>query len=298
VKRGWITWDQRELPRAAFESRLDRARKLLAQQDLHALVVYTDVWRSNRVRRFSNFMPYWNRALLAIPRESAPVLLCGLSPRVYPWIKSVTILEEILPSPNLVQRLQQLRAERNWERIGALDLAGFPNDLYMPLKAAGVEEVTATDAPDDWELAMYRRAAQMARDGLKHEMSSGVGQLDFQFTGRLESLFRRAGAEDLVILLTNGRTAPAPARGERLGEQFSIALALEYRGHWVKIVRNQAGQAGEITGTAYTENLSGAYPYESGAGPVFAARWETARNGLRLFHGDTYRRGAHGAELL
>jgi len=121
---------------------------------------------------------------------------------------------------------------------------------------------------------------------------------DHEFTGRLERKFRRAGAEDLVVLVTNGKTPPAPARGERLGPAFSVALALEYRGHWAKIVRNRVTQELHPPATAYTETLSGSYPYESGGGPVFAARWETAHQGARLFHGETYHRGPAGIQLL
>ena len=286
-----------ELPRAAFERRLNAARQQLAERDLPALVVYTDVWRSNCVRHFSNFMPYWNRALLVIPRETPPLLLCGLSPRVYPWIRSVTILEEILPSPNLAQRLLQLCADRGWTRIGAVDFPSFPHDLYTPLKGVAIEDLSLPEAPDEPELAMYRRAAKMAREGLKEEIPQGVGQLDHTFAGRLERRFRRGGAEDLVILLTNGKTPPVPARGETLGESFSLSLALEYRGHWVKVVRNPVEVSGLPT-TAYVETLSGSYPFESGAGLIFAARWEIPHDGLRLFHGDTYCRGPEGAELL
>lgn len=304
MKRGWITWDQSELPRAAFDARLHAARTLLADRDLPALVVYTDVWRSNRVRHFSNFMPYWNRALLVIPRETPPMLLCGLSPRVYPWIKSVTILEEILPSPNLPQRLMQLCAERNWTRIGAMDFTSFPYDLYTPL-AGKVEDLSLPDSPDEWEISMHRNAAQMARQGLAEEVPHAAGRLDHEFTGRLERKFRRAGAEDVVILLTNGRTPPAPARGEKLTDASSVSLALEYRGHWAKIVRTVGqteidpalGLPSRQSGV-YTEALSGPYPYESGESAIFAARWETAHKGLRLFQGDTYRRCPQGAELL
>ncbi len=298
MKRGWIAWDQTELPRAAFETRLDAARKKMAERELPALIVYTDIWRSNRVRHFSNFMPYWNRALLVIPRDQAPMLLCGLSPRVYPWIRSVTTLDEILPSPNLAQRLLQLCAERGWTRIGALDFASFPNDLFTPLKAFAIEDISLLDLPDEWEVSMYRRAANMAREGLMEEIPPGVGLIDHEFTGRLERKFRRAGAEDLVILLTDGRTPPRAARGEKLGNSFSVALALEYRGHWIKLVRNAVAYASGLRSDAYTETLSGPYPFESGEGPIFAARWETSHEGLRLFHGDTYRQGPHGAELL
>jgi len=299
VKRGWITWNQTELPRPAFDARLEAARRRLAERDLPALVVYTDIWRSNRVRHFCNFMPYWNRALLVIPRETPPMLLCGLSPRVYPWIRSVTILDEILPSPNLPQRLLQLCAERAWTRIGALDFRAFPSDLYTPIgKGVAVEDISLPALPDQPELSMYRRAAMMARDGLKEELMRGVGLFDHDFTGLLERKFRRAGAEDLVILLTNGRTPPAPPRGEKLGSTFSISLALEYRGHWIKIIRSPAAQVSDLPGDAYLETLAGPYPYELGEGALFAARWETAHGGVRVFHGDTYLRAPQGAQLL
>lgn len=293
MKRGLITWDKSELPPEAFESRLAAARAALAEQDLPALIVYSDLWKSNHGRFFSNFMPYFNRGLLVIPREDKPVLLCGLSPRVYPWIKSVTILDEILPSPNLPQRLLQVCSEKDWKRVGVLDLDQLPYDLYTPIRA-GVEcrdvpSRSVRPAPDKWELAMYRRAADMARKSLDEEVPAGVGLVDYEFVGHLERKFRLAGAEDLVILVTNGQTPPAPATGAKLTAEFSVCVALEYRGHWVKLIRNAAGitSGGNSAGTS--EDLSGPYPFDaSKTGPIFASHSELEVRGLRVFFGDTY----------
>src|SRR5579871_1545105 len=118
MKRGLIAWDKSELPPEAFETRLAAARKRLAERDLPALVIYSDLWRSNYGRFYSNFMPYFNRAFVVIPLADKPFLLCGLSPRVYPWIKSVTIFEEIVQSPNLAQKLIDICSQRGWKRIG------------------------------------------------------------------------------------------------------------------------------------------------------------------------------------
>jgi hypothetical protein len=148
---------------------------------------------------------------------------------------------------------------------------------------------------------MYRRAAKMARDGLTEELGRGAGQTDHEFASRLERKFRRAGAEDLVILLTNGQCAPAPARGETLGSDFSVALALEYRGHWVKLARSASGRDPFPT-RLHVETLSGPYPYEiSGrleTPAILAIRFESRTEGLRLFHGDTYWSGDQGLALL
>jgi len=326
MKRGLITWDKTELPPDAFESRIEAARNSLAERDLPAVVIYTDIWKSNQGRHFTNFMPYWNRALIVLPREGAPVLLCALSPRVYPWIRSVTILDEIRPSGNLVEKLLEMCSEKSWNRIGVLDLARLPADLYLPVLAGKIE---AEDVPssdvwpvlDQWELSMHRRAAQLARRVLAEEFQKAAGCVDHQFAGRLERAFRRAGAEDLVILMTNGQTSPAPPTGRKIGEQSSVMVALEYRGHWIKLsrphpssivaasleslFRNSIKDSGAGLNTSvYLESLSGPFPYESceqadlATGKLFALHIELQADNHRLFYGDTCRRGQEGAELL
>ena len=57
MKRGLITWDKSEIPPEVFQRRIDLVRGVLKQRELSALVVYSDLWRSNQARFFSNFMP-------------------------------------------------------------------------------------------------------------------------------------------------------------------------------------------------------------------------------------------------
>jgi len=82
---------------------------------------------------------------------------------------------------------------------------------------------------------MHQRAEQMAREILTSELPKGAGLTDYQFSGILERAFRRAGAEDLVLLFSTGDSVPRPARGAMLDHQFSVAVALEYRGHWARV---------------------------------------------------------------
>ena len=168
---------------------------------------------------------------------------------------------------------------------------------------------------------MRRRAAQMARRILTEELAHGPGAMDYQFVGRLERAFRRAGAEDLLILLSNGQTPPAPARGVLLQQGFSVTAAMEYRGHWVKLSRPctspqttdslQKRWEGLLCDfqrpvelPVYAENLSGPCPYEFcdrfqlRRGDLFAFHVEFRAGGQRLFYGDTCRFGETGADLL
>jgi hypothetical protein len=323
MKRGLITWDKEELSPAVFERRLQRVRDFLLEQHLPALVVYSDLWRSNPARFFSNYMPYFNRALLIIPLVEPPTLLCALSPRVYGWIRSVTTIEDVRPAGNFVGPLFQLAAERKWNRIGCLEFEQFPCDLHQALRSESLPVVSVDAAglhsagSDSTELAMMRKAAILAKKILSAEMPAGAGQLDHHFTGKLEQKFRRAGAEDLIVLLTNGNGPPVPPIGAALRENFSVSLAVEYRGHWTRISRPHASDdllvrcqrtLDDVLGgkrkDAVFENLTGSYPYESvdasGVTPpsIVAVHVACEHAGARLFYGETCICGPSGFKSL
>ena len=314
MKRGLISWDRAELPAAAFDARLSAVYQLCADFDVPALVAYSDVCRSNDVRYISNYMPYWNRALTVVPRGEKPILLCALSPRVYPWIKSVTVHETILPSPSLPAQLVKLCAERGWSKVGVLDRAGLPNDLYTQL---GAEKLAVVDIPrgafrpvaTESELAMHRRAAALARETLESEVTRGaIGLIDHELTGRLERRFRRAGAEDLVVLISDGRSVPLPAAGNKINENSSATVALEYNGHWVKLSRNVNNVSSVLPPAAdaeiHRELLSGRYPWEGMTSHEDALNVITSvqvmirRGENRLYYGDTGIQGPDGWHQL
>jgi hypothetical protein len=314
MKRGLITWDRARVPPSAFATRLDALNQLMERYGIPALVVYTDVWRANDVRYVSNYMPYWNRAFAVIPRGEQPVLLCSLSPRVYPWIKTVTIHEIIVPSPSLPAQLLKLAAERGWSRLGILDYEGLPNDLYLQIRAEQLEVLDiprhlVRAAPDAAEIAMHRHAAAIAREALADELvASAIGLTEFSLIGRIERLVRRAGAEDLVAMVSNGHSGLRPASGEPVSRNTSVMAAVEYSGHWAKVARNVAGLSSPLSSmeqSGYLETLSASYPWqpvqaqERPAAAVVALQAQLPdATGVRLFYGDTGLRSAAGLELL
>ena len=268
MKRGLITWDKTELPPEVFQRRMEIARKVLGERQLPALVVYSDLWRSNQARYFANYMPYFNRALLILPVEGKPTLLCGLSPRTYRWIQSVTPIDDVRPAGNFAKPLGEIAAERGWTKVGVLDAEQLPYDLSEALQAGTVglvnveSEAVFHPAKDEYEIAMRGKAAELVRAALAEELPFGVGKLDHEFVGRLERRLRMAGAEDLVILLTNGDGPPAPARARRLEAGYSISIALEYRGHWTRLTKT-AGSDKLDSRLQVEERMDGSYPYEA-----------------------------------
>ena len=317
MKRGLITWDRSEIAPAVFDRRIDSVRTILRERNLGALLIYSELWRSNQARYFANYMPYFNRALLVLPVQGQPALLCGLSPRTYRWIQSVTPIEDVRPAGNFVKPLSDLATERGWTRLGAMDVAQFPHDLATSLRTGPLEIVNVESdavfhpAGDEMELALRRKAATMARNALETELQAGIERTDYEQAGILEGKLRRAGAEDLVLLFSDGSSSPSPANGRRLGAAYSISLALEYRGHWVHVTRSLGGEpvlaawrekfsALRSRGvTSSDEALDGSYPYECGRdGGLISIHAEIQLDGHRFFHGDTCRRGPEGWELL
>jgi Xaa-Pro aminopeptidase len=286
LKRGLITWDREEIPFRVFGDRIDAFRDVLRQRGLPAGAVYSDLWRANQVRSLQNFMPYFNRALLIVPVAGEPTLLCGLSPRVYKWIQSVTPITEVRAGKNFAGPLEELATDRGWSSIGILDEAGLPFDMHAALMNTHLELVNVESetfecpAMDAMELAMRRKSVEMARVVLESEIAYGAGRVDYELVGHLERFLRRAGAEDLIVLVGHDGGSPSPSRGRSLEEEFSVSLALEYRGHWTRISRTHSSESqveflqrefertlqgrlrGQATEGLIVEDLSTGYPYE------------------------------------
>ena len=311
MKRGLVTWDKSELPPEELASRLAVVHNVVRTKGLDALVLYSDVWRSNDARYLSNYMPYWNRAFVVVPRDEKPILLCSLSPRVYPWIKTVTVHETIIASPSPPASLFKLGAERGWKRLGICDLDGLPADLHAELTSGNAELVDISraevrHAPSKVEVQMHSRAARMAREVLGKELANAKAQTDHELTGQLELQLRRAGAEDVVVLVSDGTGTPVPPCGSAVRPHTSVVVAIEHNGHWAKVTRNVAGVTSSLPArgdvTELREILSGPYSWETigdAATPaVISLTLQIQARDQTLYYGDTYLQGEEGLHIL
>lgn len=310
MKRGLVSWDKNELPAMELAARLDAVHAIARNKRVDAVVVYSDVWRSNDARYLSNYMPYWNRAFVVTPLDEKPILLCALSPRVYPWIKTVTVHETIIASPSPPATLFKLCDERGWKRVGVFDLDGLPADLHAELTASKVELVDIPRSelrpePSAVEVRMHARAARMAREVLEHELAKMAARNDHELTGRLERELRWAGAEDVVILVSKGQGPPIPAEGRAVGPHTSVVVAIEYNGHWAKVTRNLAGVTSNLTSpgeaTQLREILSGPYSWEesdTAAAAVISLQLQISANDRQLYYGDTCLQSKEGLRVL
>jgi Xaa-Pro aminopeptidase len=311
MKRGLVTWDKGELPPAELASRLAVVHGVVRAKDVDALVLYSDVWRCNDARYLSNYMPYWNRAFIVVPRDDKPILLCSLSPRVYPWIKTVTVHETIVASPSPSATLFELGAKHGWKRLGICDLDGLPADLHAELTSGKLElvDIHRTEvrhAPSKVEVQMHARAARMAREVLEKELPTTKAHTDHELTGQLELQLRRTGAEDVVILVSDGTGTPVPPCGSAVRPHTSVVVAIEHNGHWAKVTRNVAGVTSSLPApgseTGLREILSGPYSWETFNDPqtpaVISLQLQIQAQNRTLYYGDTYLQGEEGLRIL
>ena len=311
MKRGLVSWEKNELPPEELAARLATVHAVGRNERVDVVVLYSDVWRSNDARYLSNYMPYWNRAFVVVPQGEKPILLCALSPRVYPWIKTVTVHETIIASPSPAATLFKLCAERGWKRVGVCDLEGLPADLHAELTAGSVELVDIPRseirlAPSAVEIRMHGRAARMAREVIDQELPTAAGTTDHELTGKLERLLRRAGAEDVVILVSDGEGPPLPAEGRTVGAHTSVVVAIEYNGHWAKVTRNVSGVIASLPThggvTELREILSGPYSWENlndlTTPAVVSLQLQIPTGNRNLYYGDTCLQGQEGLRVL
>jgi hypothetical protein len=311
MKRGLVSWDKNELPPEELATRLAAVHAVARNKGVDAVVLYSDVWRSNDARYLSNYMPYWNRAFIVTPRDEKPILLCALSPRVYPWIKTVTVHETIIASPSPPVTLFKLCAERGWKRIAIVDLEGLPADLHAELISGKVElvDIPRSDirtAPTEVEVCMHARAARMAREVLESELPTSKAQTDHELTGRLERRLRWAGAEDVVVLVSDGQGPPVPACGAAVGPHSSVVVAIEFNGHWAKVTRNVAGVIARLPARdgarELRETLSGPYSWEHmgdvATPAVVSLQLEIPTQDRHLYYGDTCLQSQEGLRVL
>jgi hypothetical protein len=119
-------------------------------------------------------------------------------------------------------------------------------------------------------------------------------------------VLRHAGAEDVVILVSDGKGPPIPAEGRPVGPHTSVVVAIEYNGHWAKVTRNLAGVTSNLTApsqaTQLREILSGPYSWENFDDPatdaVVSLQLQIAADGRQFYYGDTCLQSKEGLRVL
>lgn len=248
MRRGLIAWSKAELPESVFEARLQRLRMAMAEEQLDALVLYTNNTRAAAVSWLTAFVPYWAEGLLVVPRMGDALLVMAFSNRVVGWGKSVSRVARFEGIPRVGSGAGKYLSACAAKAVGVADLDGLrqavANDLAAAAPGAHLSDATALfervrAMPDAAEIALTAKAGAIAQRALAQVLGS-EGQIGDAIAAA-EGEARLLGAEEVYMA-----AACDLARDHRflrvdgaaaVGSSFALRATIAYKGSWVRMTR-------------------------------------------------------------
>jgi hypothetical protein len=294
VKRGLVVLDAAETPPAEWDRRLAAVRADLVAAGVDVGLIYGDVFSSDDIAYLTNLCVYWNEGMLAIPADGDPVVLTKLSPRVFPWMRLTSTVDDIRSGRSFGTLVHGLLAGRE---PGTLALIGA--DVWP---AAVADEVT--DAVPDWTVRPvgdwvreHRARPSAAEERLIRTAAGLIADALNQAGGSVAELERRLrGAGFLDVRITSSSA----------GGATSLQVLGQYRTVWAYAARllGPALEAG-VTHERWVNHADLATlgefrprPDRPAEGDIGAVVVETVFPDGVLTRADTVRIGPGGPELL
>lgn len=135
MKRGLVLLDPAEVPEREWRRRVGALQERIAADGIDVALVYGDVFRSDDIAYLTNLCVYWNEGVLAVPASGEPAFLTKLSPRVYPWMRRVSTVEDIRSGRSFADLVATYLADRPDARVGIVDAGLWPESVLEQLAA-------------------------------------------------------------------------------------------------------------------------------------------------------------------
>jgi len=273
MRRGLLSWSEEEVPRSILDARQTKCFAAMADNNLDALLVYTNFPRPSAVSFLTNFVPYWSQGVLLVLPGQAPVFTVSLSKRVANWIEETAHVGEIASTPNPGKELGARLAAAGAKRVGVLELNKLPGTIIHNLRdeMGGIDIVDATamyasirHPADETEIMLSRRATEIALTALALARP-GKEPVTASILSDIERSARMQGCEEILIDIAEDLCAsPAYRRldGEsKFANRYAVRLSVAYKGHWVRVGRTFEQDNGGMDRMAAVEAyLSDALP--------------------------------------
>lgn len=182
-----------KLPESQYFGRIKRMQELAKKEGLDAVIIASDEAEPANVRYFTNYTPVFETTAILIPAESEPMLLIG--PETVALIKPYSKLQNFrkllefressdpeypdIKHDTFEQVFSEINGGKKPQRIGLIGTNVMTVQVYEGIVAAakGAELVKSDDLlrkmrmlKSDEELAMMRRAAQIAQRGFERAL--------------------------------------------------------------------------------------------------------------------------------
>jgi Xaa-Pro aminopeptidase len=240
------------MPVAVLEQRVARLQEAMRREGLDAVLAYTAIDRPSVVSWLTQFVPYWNEAVLVVPQRGGPVLLAAFSKRVQEWIREVSYLEDVMTAPRLgegvVSLLERRLPKLAGARLGLIEADEFPWTIAQSVVKALGKEAIVDASPlfagirqpaDQAEVGLAQRALALALRALD-AVPSGARRAA-EAIAAADASARLAGAEEVLFRVAPDLASSAVLQrietDADLGARFALQLSLAYKGAWVRSTR-------------------------------------------------------------
>ena len=307
LRNGLNIWNTDVLPEQEFQDRFARVREKMAKQDLDLLFVYGKAfdgkadpgYLSHHVIRLPQ------GAIVAVPRQGEPALLCEGTSRDLPSVRTTTCIRDVRAGTDLASLcatfLEEMQpSAASVALVGARD--AMPHAQYRAIRdsLAGRAIADADDFIAEFRRLKSEREQSRIREAgrVVAAMLADLPQAKAGTERLLEAQVRLSarlkGAEDVRLLFASpqegewGLRAPEeqPIRAE---EHILVYAAAEIDRYWAEAMRTfVATEAGLLNlentavQSAYTAMLASVMPSANANAPVLAGCEAAARAGIKL----------------
>lgn len=225
--------DPQEIPTDELAGRVARLQRSLQQEGVAAALIYGDVYRSGDMTYLSNICIYWNEGLLVVPATGNPVLLTKLSPRVHPWMRSISTLQDLRSGANLADLVSSYLKGMSPGIVGLVEMDWWPAAVLDDLRAKlpgrefrnlGTIIKQERQLPSETELRLLRTSAGISAEAVAAGLDRTL--TNPQRAGRAEFAARMAGVEDVLAFCY-----PSTDQAD------TVEVFAEYRGYWTCAAR-------------------------------------------------------------
>jgi Xaa-Pro aminopeptidase len=260
LKRGCSTWNKQEMPQHEFHSRVEYARRQMAERDLAALVIYGDNYSFADLCYLTNYFPKVRGGIAVVPREGPLSLLLNIGSRDVPFAKTLTWVEDVRASNQLGRDGAELLREKGLAKakIGLVDSGkGFPLPQREQMKESVPDVQWQTcDALFQLsrlhkaarELAAMRQAGRVLRE-ICQEMQDLIrpGEKEYQVVAAIDRIARDKGVEDIRMLAGAARLQPLTCKTTTpLADHWAVYLAVQHERYWVETGRTYLSASSEL----------------------------------------------------
>ncbi len=250
-----------EIPRAEFDERVEKVRRLMQAAGVDALFVYHDELNMSNGYYLSNYWPIIETGGVLLPLEGEPLLLGG--PEAAAYAREVSVIQNLravdvflVPEEEypgaVIQTLPEVLAEalgkRPLRRLGVVGYGVMQHGLAVAMHEAlpGVEFVDMTREYEvmraiksEAEIAVMGYAFEMGAEGLKAAIPYiKPGVTEYTVIGAAEGRMRSLGIEGWNFrgmvasgVRSNGVVPPASFKKMQAGELVLVGFSPKYRGY-------------------------------------------------------------------